>query len=294
MSDALFLAAFGDASPGSRVTVTGDEGRHAAVVKRIELGESVLLSDGHGRAVRGPVVEVSKQGIVVEVAEVRSAAPQRHRWVGVQALAKGDRSDLAVETMTELGIDEVLAWQASRSIVRWTAEKSAKGLAKWAATAREATKQSRRFRIPEVGFVTTKQLVARIQQRREGVVDRLLATVGDQHLGRLHGIPRVALRLGDDRGLEVGQAAGGGVAVVDRVARRLGRHLHDVVGGREVGLTGPEADHRATLRLQRLGLCVDRQGGGLGDRTDALGDTGPGLCRLLAHGSIFAPASGVP
>ncbi|ROR53151.1 16S rRNA (uracil1498-N3)-methyltransferase [Luteococcus japonicus] len=182
MSDALFLAAFGDASPGSRVTVTGDEGRHAAVVKRIELGESVLLSDGHGRAVRGPVVEVSKQGIVVEVAEVRSAAPQRHRWVGVQALAKGDRSDLAVETMTELGIDEVLAWQASRSIVRWTTEKSAKGLAKWAATAREATKQSRRFRIPEVGFVTTKQLVARIQQADLALV---LHEAGTQWIGEV-------------------------------------------------------------------------------------------------------------
>ena len=157
MSDALFLATLEGAGVGARVAVTGDEGRHAAVVKRIQLGESVLLADGHGSAVRGPVVEVSKQGIVVEVAEVLKQATSSFRWVGVQALAKGDRSDLAVETMTELGIDEVLAWQASRSIVRWSAEKSTKGLAKWAATAREATKQSRRFRVPQVGFVTTEE-----------------------------------------------------------------------------------------------------------------------------------------
>ena len=163
MTDALFLHGPFTAGVGDELTLTGDEGRHAAVVKRIELGESVLLADGLGRAARGPATAVSKQGITVRVVEILDAPEQSVRWTAVQALAKGDRSDLAVETLTELGIDEVVAWQASRSIVRWTADKQAKGLAKWASTAREATKQSRRFRIPEVSFASTKQVVARIE-----------------------------------------------------------------------------------------------------------------------------------
>lgn len=164
MTDALFLAEVTAACVGDQVVVGGQEGRHAAVVKRIELGESVLLADGAGRAVRGPVTAVSKQGITVQVAEVLESPERAHHWVAVQALAKGDRSDLAVETLTELGVDEVLAWQASRSIVRWSGEKADKGVAKWAATAREATKQSRRFSVPSVQAVSTKQVVARIEQ----------------------------------------------------------------------------------------------------------------------------------
>ena len=164
MTDALFLAELDGAAPGGRVAVTGDEGRHAAVVKRITPGESVLLADGRGKAVRGPVVEVDKRGIVVEVAECLTSPERPHRWVGVQALAKGDRSDLAVETMTELGVDEVVAWQASRSIVRWSGDKATKGLAKWQATAREASKQSRRFRVPQLATASTRQLCERIAE----------------------------------------------------------------------------------------------------------------------------------
>ncbi|GAA1389555.1 16S rRNA (uracil(1498)-N(3))-methyltransferase [Luteococcus peritonei] len=176
MTDPLFLAEIAGAAPGSRVAVTGDEGRHAAVVKRIQTGESVLLADGHGSAVRGPVVEVDKRGIVVEVVELLSAPEHAHRWVGVQALAKGDRSDLAVETMTELGVDEVVAWQASRSIVRWSADKAAKGLVKWQSTAREATKQSRRFRVPEVTTASTRQLCERIERAALALVLHEAAT----------------------------------------------------------------------------------------------------------------------
>lgn len=162
MTDPLFLAEIAGAEPGSLVAVTGDEGRHAAVVKRIHSGEQVLLADGLGTAVRGTVVEVDKRGIVVRVSHVLATEPRAHRWVGVQALAKTDRSELAVETMTELGLDEVVAWQASRSIVRWSGDKVAKGLAKWQSTAREASKQSRRFRVPQVGMATTRQLCERI------------------------------------------------------------------------------------------------------------------------------------
>ena len=162
MSDALFLARFDQVRIGGIVEVTGDEARHAVVVKRTVPGESVLLADGAGRAVRGRVVAAERNRLAVEVTEILGAPPHAHRFVVAQALAKGDRSELAVETMTELGVDEILAWQASRSIVRWQGERGAKSLGRWAATAREATKQSRRFRIPEVSAADTSRVAERI------------------------------------------------------------------------------------------------------------------------------------
>ena len=148
---------------GARVELGGPEGRHAAVVRRIGVGETVLLGDGTGRGVRGRVVEATKTGLLVEV-EDQLAAPSRGlRFVAVQALAKGDRSELAVEMLTELGIDEIVPWSASRSIVRWSGERGDKSLGRWRSTVREATKQSRRLRVPEVvDAVTTKQLAARV------------------------------------------------------------------------------------------------------------------------------------
>lgn len=162
MSDALFLARFDQVRIGGIVEVTGDEARHAVVVKRTRPGESVLLADGAGRAVRGRVVAAEKNRLALEVTEILASPPRAHRFVVAQALAKGDRSELAVETMTELGVDEILAWQASRSIVRWQGERGAKSLGRWAATAREATKQSRRFRIPEVSAADTSRVAERI------------------------------------------------------------------------------------------------------------------------------------
>ena len=124
-------------------------------------------------------------------------------------------------------------------------------------------------------------LVARVDHGRERLVDRLLAAVGDDHLARLDGVAAVAQRLLRDRLLQLGQAAGGGVAVVLGVAAGVDGGLDDVVGRREVGLAGAEADDRAALGLERLGLRVDLERGGLGDGADPLGDAtvargGPG------------------
>lgn len=164
MTEAMFLTDF-DSPPqlGDVISVTGDEGRHAAVVRRIEVDEIVLLADGNGRGVRGAVSRVDRSGIDVRVDEVIQVPEPDHRIVVVQALAKGDRSELAVEMLTELGVWEIVPWEATRSIVKWTSDRVERAIRRWRNTARESSKQSRRFRVPVVSFpATTKQLVTRI------------------------------------------------------------------------------------------------------------------------------------
>ncbi|MFT8395481.1 16S rRNA (uracil(1498)-N(3))-methyltransferase [Propionibacterium sp.] len=161
MTDALFLAQLSAAVPGSEVVVSGDEGRHAAAAKRMRAGESVLLSDGAGSGVRGEVTQVTKSSITVRVGELIEQPAEPLQIVAVQALAKGERSAIAIEVLTEMGAAEILAWQASRSVVRWDT-KTDKGLAKWRATALAATKQSRRLRIPDVGYVSTEDVCSRL------------------------------------------------------------------------------------------------------------------------------------
>lgn len=166
MTDPLFLdETLGTPLIGSMITLDGSEGRHASVVRRIGPGEMIMIGDGRGTGIRGPVVSVDKSGLVVEVREQLSSPERPTRYLAVQALAKGDRSELAVEMLTELGIDEIIPWQASRSVVRWSGERAEKSLQRWRSTVREAVKQSRRLRLPGVeGLCSTAQLVARIAE----------------------------------------------------------------------------------------------------------------------------------
>lgn len=161
MTDPVFLTDLDGSAfrTGATVLVDGADGRHAATVRRIAAGERVIVADGGGRGIRGPVLEVTKSSISVAVEEVLTTPEPTVRITVAQALAKGDRSDLACEMMTELGAVRIVPWQASRSIVRWTGERAEKSRAKWVATVREATKQSRRLRVPIVDPVhSTRQL----------------------------------------------------------------------------------------------------------------------------------------
>ncbi|MFE7610092.1 16S rRNA (uracil(1498)-N(3))-methyltransferase [Streptomyces celluloflavus] len=148
--------------PGDTLTLDGPEGRHAVSVRRLRSGEEVVLTDGGGAGAYGTVAGVEgKDRLTVAVTDVRSEAPQTPRITVVQALPKGDRGELAVETMTETGVDAVVPWAAARCVTQWKGERAAKSLAKWRATAREAGKQSRRLTFPEVADpMTTKQVAA--------------------------------------------------------------------------------------------------------------------------------------
>ncbi|WP_103533594.1 16S rRNA (uracil(1498)-N(3))-methyltransferase [Streptomyces sp. SM11] len=148
---------------GPEFVLDGPEGRHAVSVKRLKPGEELVLTDGLGHWADGVVrAAEGKDRLTVTVrATVQEEPVPEPRITVVQALPKGDRGELAVETMTETGVDAIVPWQAARCITQWKGERGAKALTKWRSTAREAGKQSRRVRFPEVtDAMTTKQVAA--------------------------------------------------------------------------------------------------------------------------------------
>lgn len=140
-----------DAVPGAGTfLLDGPEGRHAVSVKRLRAGEEVVLTDGAGRWAQAVVAAAEgKDRLSLDVRAAHEEPAPEVRITVVQALPKGDRGELAVETMTETGVDAIVPWAASRCITQWRGERAAKSSAKWRATAREAGKQSRRVRFPE-------------------------------------------------------------------------------------------------------------------------------------------------
>jgi 16S rRNA (uracil1498-N3)-methyltransferase len=160
MTPALFLVP--DLGCGDRLTLAGPEAHHAATVKRLAVGELVLLSDGRGGLAEARAVQVGRAEVLFEVLGRRLLPAPDPRFVVVQALPKGERADLAVEVLTELGVDEIVPWSASRSIAQWKADRAAKGLARWTRTALEASKQARRPWIPVVADLAgTAEVCAR-------------------------------------------------------------------------------------------------------------------------------------
>jgi 16S rRNA (uracil1498-N3)-methyltransferase len=150
-----------DAELGARVSIMGDEARHAVQVARVRLGERIAIGDGSGFLVWGSVVSVSPAELAIEVDEVRhDPEPEPPLWLA-QALAKGDRDELAVQAATELGAAGVIPWAAERSVSRWEGPKAVKGRERWASIVREASKQAIRSRVPDVAaLATTAQLAA--------------------------------------------------------------------------------------------------------------------------------------
>jgi 16S rRNA (uracil1498-N3)-methyltransferase len=162
----------GEVAPGDDIVLTGAEAHHAASVRRVRVGEDVTVTDGRGAWVVGSCEEVSPQQVVVRVAAREDVPAATPRLVLVQALAKGDRDELAVQAATELGIDEVVPWQASRSVSRWQGPKAEKGRARWATIVREAAKQAHRAWIAEVSPIADlAQLSARAESSRMLVLD---------------------------------------------------------------------------------------------------------------------------
>lgn len=146
----------------------GDEGRHAATVRRLRPGERIDLTDGRGTLLVGTVDVVARDRLEIVVCRRSSVPAPTPRLVVVQALVKGDRSELAVDMLTEIGVDEIVPWAAERCVARWSGEKSAH---RWSAAAQAAAKQSRRVHWPLVAPPGDRDdVVRRLQQSALGVV----------------------------------------------------------------------------------------------------------------------------
>jgi 16S rRNA (uracil1498-N3)-methyltransferase len=149
-------------SGASNVRLDGPEGRHAALVRRLQPRELIDLTDGAGLVAHCVVLRAEGPALDLEVLELREEPAPSPRLTVVQGLAKGERGETAVETMTEIGVDVIVPWSASRSITQWKGDRGAKSLARWRSTAREAAKQSRRAWWPEVTEPATTSQVAKL------------------------------------------------------------------------------------------------------------------------------------
>jgi 16S rRNA (uracil1498-N3)-methyltransferase len=156
MSLPLFLV---DALPaGDEFRLDGPEGHHAATVQRLRVGEELLLGDGRGGTATAAVTAVGRGSLDVTVTSRGYVPPPAQRLVVVQGIAKGDRAELAVQAMTEVGVDGIVPWAAARSVARW---KDDRPLHRWRATVREAAKQARRPWVPEVSDAVSTAALAR-------------------------------------------------------------------------------------------------------------------------------------
>lgn len=159
----LFLVESGALPASGTYVLDGEEGRHAAKVRRLRVGEHLELADGAGVVAQCVVVEVGA-GLVVDVRSVRTVPVPSPRLTVVQALPKGDRGELAVELMTELGVDAIVPWAAQRCVAKWEGAKAQRNAERWAAHAREAAKQARRPWVPSVEpLVDSAGVIARIR-----------------------------------------------------------------------------------------------------------------------------------
>ena len=163
---------FGTAEVGTLVSLEGAEARHAVSVSRVQVGETLRIGNGAGLVATGTVETATPHELSLRVETVEvTAAASPVVWLA-QALAKGDRDELAVQAATELGVDGVIPWASKRSIVKWEGAKVRKGHDRWSAIVREASKQSIRSWIPEVAaLASTAVLCALAAEARMLVLD---------------------------------------------------------------------------------------------------------------------------
>jgi 16S rRNA (uracil1498-N3)-methyltransferase len=230
-------------SAGASVTLDGDEGRHAVVVRRTRVGERLVLTDGAGSSAVVTVTATGRKELTAGVEEVSRGKPELPRVAVVQAIPKGDRGELAVQAMTEAGVDEILPWAAARSVVQWRAERGFKARDRWAATAREAAKQARRAWVPVIGGdpdISTKAVAKRLDANslilHEEATEKLSTVelpatgeivvvigpeggIDDAELTAFQAAGARAVRLGDN----VLRTSTAGVAALSVLAVRLGR-----------------------------------------------------------------------
>ncbi|MGN6791747.1 MAG: 16S rRNA (uracil(1498)-N(3))-methyltransferase [Streptosporangiaceae bacterium] len=205
LCDGARLAA---AEQGGRITLTGPEGRHATV-RRLRPGERIDLTDGAGLLAECEVIAARPGAgeLDLVVRALRLEPEPSCRVTVVQGILKGDRGELAVELMTEVGIDTIVPWAAERCVARWRQEREDRALGRWQTSAREAAKQSRRARFPEVtGQASTAAVAARVKSAGlalllDAEADRPLSDLSPPATGE------IVLVIGPEGGVSPAEAA---------------------------------------------------------------------------------------
>jgi 16S rRNA (uracil1498-N3)-methyltransferase len=146
---------------GDSYSLAGREGHHAATVQRLHPGEPIVLADGRGGRATGVVTSVGRGSLEVRIDARAFVERTEPHLVVVQGIAKGDRGELAVQAMTEVGVDTLVPWSAARCVVQWRGERGERSRQRWVETAREAAKQARRAWLPEVTEIEATPAVAR-------------------------------------------------------------------------------------------------------------------------------------
>ena len=204
----------------------GAEGRHATTVRRLGPGEHVDLTDGAG-TMASCVITAARPGVLDLTVLERTYEPAPvPRLTVVQAIPKGDRGELATETMTEVGVDVVVPWAAERCVVRWRGDKAARGAARWRSTAVAAAKQSRRSWLPEIAepasTAAVASRVAALVSEGTGLAVLLDPDAGQAlpALAGARGLTEIVLLVGPEGGISPAETAV--LAAAGAVGARLG------------------------------------------------------------------------
>jgi 16S rRNA (uracil1498-N3)-methyltransferase len=179
---------------GGSYEFANDDANHAIRVLRMQEGAEFMLSDGKGAWSQVVATEVKKKSMQVQILDSGFQDPLATTITVVQAIPKGDRAKEAIELLTEAGVDRIVPWLSTRSI--------GKGSEKFAVTAREASKQSRRFRIPEVtDMATTAQICEAIKISDLAIAFHESATTKLSDQVSSHNVEHLLIIIGPEGGL---------------------------------------------------------------------------------------------
>ena len=154
-------------SAATNIEVSGDEAHHAIKVLRVKVGEEILLCDGNGSWARAAISQIDKKSFQVDVLERGYQEERSPKLIVIQGLPKSDRIKESIEILVEAGVDVIIPWQAERSISKWQQG----SIDKWQNVVSASTKQSRRFRAPEVrGEQSITQILSELSTSQAIVV----------------------------------------------------------------------------------------------------------------------------
>ncbi|MDO4928216.1 MAG: 16S rRNA (uracil(1498)-N(3))-methyltransferase [Corynebacterium sp.] len=184
-------------------TLSGAEGKHAATVQRLQVGERLRLVDGNGQFAILDITAVGRNELRGTLGAIQRSVSANPQVTVIQALPKSERSELTIDLLTQAGADAIVPWEAARCVAKWQGVKRAKGVQKWYQAAIAAAKQSRRTTIPHIHQVhSTREVMALLADFEAVFVLHEEATTGllagwDFHVAASVGDAVDAVRVGE-------------------------------------------------------------------------------------------------